>query len=156
MNPDKIVICIHWGKEYKDSPDAYQQKMGQFLLDQGADIVIGAHPHTIQPYIWRKDKDNLLAYSLGNFVSNQRTFPRGGGLMLGVELTRNDLGQVKISHVAPIPIWVEKYFVQKRAYYYILPAKEYAQKPQYFRYRASYKKMRAFLQHCQQVLGSNF
>ncbi len=155
-NPDKIVICIHWGKEYRDTPDSYQQKMGQFLLAQGADIVIGSHPHTIQPYIWEEEKDNLLAYSLGNFVSNQRAFPRDGGLMLGVELAQNNLGKVKISQVEPIPIWVEKYFVQKKAYYNILPAQEYAQNPQYFRYEASYEKMNKFLEHCHQILGTNF
>ncbi len=155
-NPDKIVVCIHWGKEYQDAPDLYQQEMGQFLLEQGADIIIGSHPHTIQPYDWDKLQDNLVAYSLGNFVSNQRTFPRDGGLMLGVELIRNNLGQVKISHINPVPIWVEKYFKQKKAYYNILPAQSYTQKPKYFHYKASYEKMNRFLQHCHKILGTNF
>ncbi len=155
-NPDKIIVCVHWGKEYRNTPDNYQHKMGKFLLKQGADIIIGSHPHTIQPYNWDKQQDKLVAYSLGNFVSNQRTFPRDGGLMLGVSLDKTKENTTRICKVEPIPIWVEKYFIEQKAHYHILPAEDYAKNPQYFRYKVSYQKMKKFLRHSKKVLEPNF
>ena len=71
---DYIVCTMHWGDEYKSLPNAYQKKWEKYCYELGADMVIGSHPHVIQP-VEKKTINNkvvLTAYSLGNFVSNQR------------------------------------------------------------------------------------
>mgnify|MGYP003639608252 CR=1 FL=1 len=71
---DIVVVSIHWGIEYMDDPDEAQIALGQFAIDQGADIVAGHHPHVQQEPTWYKD--GLIIYSMGNFVFDQRSRPK--------------------------------------------------------------------------------
>ncbi|MDP2860517.1 MAG: CapA family protein [bacterium] len=66
---DVVIITYHWGVEYRDKPDDRQKYLGRFAIDAGADLVIGNHPHWIQPVEIYKDK--LIAYAHGNFVFDQ-------------------------------------------------------------------------------------
>lgn len=72
---DLIIVSVHWGEEYHSLPNAYQQRVAQQLADAGADIIIGHHPHVVQPVEWVRGKDRahptLVAYSLGNFLFDQ-------------------------------------------------------------------------------------
>ena len=63
---DYLVIYVHWGIERNTEPESYQRSMGQAYIDAGADLVVGSHPHVLQPVEAYKDK--TIAYSLGNFV----------------------------------------------------------------------------------------
>jgi hypothetical protein len=63
---DLIVVAVHWGDEYAEAPNVYQQKVARALLDGGVDMVIGHHPHVLQGV--EHYKDGLIAYSLGNFL----------------------------------------------------------------------------------------
>lgn len=66
---DVLLVSFHWGQEYTSRPDAFQSSFGKALIDGGADIVIGHHPHVIQPV--ERYKSGWIAYSLGNFVFDQ-------------------------------------------------------------------------------------
>lgn len=70
---DFIIVCPHWGTEYVLHPDSSQKKWAQLFLDYGADLVLGTHPHVIEPVEWLTDetdgKQMLVYYSLGNFVN---------------------------------------------------------------------------------------
>ena len=66
---DVLIVSFHWGQEYTSRPDAFQSSFGKALIDGGADIVIGHHPHVIQPV--ERYKNGWIAYSLGNFVFDQ-------------------------------------------------------------------------------------
>lgn len=88
MKVDAIIVFIHWGSEYQSLPAPWQKELGNTLFKHGADIVIGAHPHVIQPMEWRKDKNQFIAYSLGNFVSGQRKRYTDGGAMVRMELAK--------------------------------------------------------------------
>jgi len=71
---DVVVVCPHWGTEYTFVPSSYQQKFAKQMTEAGADLIIGTHPHVIQPVEWIKaDNGNkaLCYYSLGNYVSSQ-------------------------------------------------------------------------------------
>ncbi|HYK73680.1 MAG TPA: CapA family protein [Pseudoneobacillus sp.] len=71
---DVVVMSVHWGKEYQRIPTDEQQQLGQFLVDEGVDIVFGHHPHVLQPMQMLKSKDHrnaFIVYSLGNFLSGQ-------------------------------------------------------------------------------------
>lgn len=94
MLPDAIIAMLHWGDEYQSSPNAAQINLGKFLTSQGVGLVIGSHPHVLQPMEWTNDslQNHLVVYSLGNFVSGQRTIPRDGAAVVGVKLTKDKKG----------------------------------------------------------------
>jgi poly-gamma-glutamate capsule biosynthesis protein CapA/YwtB (metallophosphatase superfamily) len=81
---DVVVMSIHWGNEYQRIPTEEQQLLGQFLVDEGVDIIFGHHPHVLQPMQMVKTKDQrnaFIVYSLGNFISGQmRDYKDIGGL----------------------------------------------------------------------------
>ena len=66
---DILIVAMHWGVEYQLNPNDTQKEQAKFLADLGVDIIIGNHPHCIQPIEWIDD--TLVIYSLGNFISNQ-------------------------------------------------------------------------------------
>lgn len=68
-NSDVVVVSAHWGAEYRDKPDARQIELAHKIIDRGADIIIGNHPHWIQPEEIYKDK--LIVYAHGNFIFDQ-------------------------------------------------------------------------------------
>ncbi len=96
--PDAIIACIHWGEEYQSLPNQEQQELAEWLLQQGVTHIIGSHPHVIQPMELRADGHNqhIVAYSLGNFISNMSLSGTDGGLMLTLQLEKYPLP-------APIP-----------------------------------------------------
>lgn len=88
---DVVIVNAHWGIEYTHIPNDTQRYMAQKLADWGADIIIGNHPHVIQPieYITCEDgREAIVAYSLGNFISMQSYGPRMLGGMVELEITK--------------------------------------------------------------------
>lgn len=74
---DCIILFAHWGDEESTEPSEYQKQWASFLLEQGVDVVIGAHPHVLQPYGRLSDEEGnemVIFYSLGNIVTGQETF----------------------------------------------------------------------------------
>lgn len=95
-----VCVTVHWGQEYKLLPDSHQKSLADFLFDQGVDMVIGGHPHVIQPMEMRVSSggDNrFLVYSLGNFISNMKTQDTRGGAVARVHLSRDASGKAVIS-----------------------------------------------------------
>ncbi len=90
LKPDAIICTMHWGTEYQSLPNSYQKKWEKFCYDQGADMVIGGHPHVLQPVELKEvnGKQRLTAWSLGNFVSNQRDRYKDGGMILRADLVK--------------------------------------------------------------------
>jgi poly-gamma-glutamate synthesis protein (capsule biosynthesis protein) len=70
---DFTIVCPHWGTEYRLQPDSYQEKWTRIFLQNGVDLVLGTHPHVIEPIEWVRDEENghemLVYYSLGNYVN---------------------------------------------------------------------------------------
>jgi poly-gamma-glutamate capsule biosynthesis protein CapA/YwtB (metallophosphatase superfamily) len=85
---DVIVAFMHWGAEYQPLPDKNQIALTSLLQQKGVQLVIGAHPHVLQPVVRDTIKQTLVAYSLGNFVSGQRDRYKNGGMMLQIELEK--------------------------------------------------------------------
>ncbi|NVB43331.1 CapA family protein [Pseudenhygromyxa sp. WMMC2535] len=77
---DLIVIAVHWGDEYEEQPNVYQQKTARALIEAGVDMVIGHHPHVLQGV--ERHADGLIAYSMGNFLfENTNEIPRLTGVL---------------------------------------------------------------------------
>lgn len=90
---DVVIVNAHWGVEYTHEPNDTQRDLAQKLGDWGADVIIGTHPHVIQPVEFIENSDGsrtLVAYSLGNFISAQNRGPRMLGGMLNFEFVRNN------------------------------------------------------------------
>lgn len=123
--PDKIIIFIHWGEEYQREPNAYQKDIAEFCFENGADIIIGSHPHVLQPMEWRTadslNKEKLVVWSLGNYVSNQRKRYTDGGAMVGLVL-RKENGRTTLKEATYQLTWVYNPLVKGKRQYYILPA----------------------------------
>ena len=129
MIKDIQILIIHWGDEYQRLPNKFQQELAQKLSDSGVDIIIGSHPHVVQPVDIIKSSDGnsetLVIYSLGNFISNQRKELLGtpfteDGLMVNIEITKNN-DKTFISKVDCIATWVNKYNQNGNIVYEVLP-----------------------------------
>lgn len=100
---DVVVVNAHWGEEYTHEPNQGQRDLAAKLASWGADVIIGTHPHVIQPveYITNSDgRKTLVAYSLGNFISAQNRGPRMLGGMLNFEIVKNNTtGKIEIENV---------------------------------------------------------
>lgn len=127
---DFTIVCPHWGTEYRLTSDASQEKWTKIFAENGADLILGTHPHVIEPIEWVTDEasehEMLVYYSLGNFVNwtsgtGEGVANRMVGGMAEVTLTKNDNGEVEIadygvkpmiSHVASGPEGVTTYFLE--------------------------------------------
>ena len=95
-----MCVCMHWGDEYRMLPNAEQRDLADWLQQQGVELIIGSHPHVVQPIELREGKDGrrcLVVYSLGNFISNMRTRDTRGGLAVAVRLVRRPDGTVEVA-----------------------------------------------------------
>ncbi len=135
LNPDVIIVFPHWGLEYQRLPSPSQKALTELCFKYGAKLVIGSHPHVLQPMEWRRDGDQLVAYSLGNFVSGQRKRYTDGGALVRVELEKVTFGDgsslTKIDTAGYILEWVYRTNDANRDYY-ILPVADVEDRPDVF------------------------
>lgn len=110
---DFTIVCPHWGIEYQLEPSAEQEALAKVMLEHGADLVIGTHPHVIQPVEWMTDGESghemLIYYSLGNFVNwTGDSFPGIADRMIGglaeVTIGRNEAGEAVILDYGVTPV----------------------------------------------------
>lgn len=122
---DFIIVFFHWGDEYQSQPNKRQTELAELAIQQGADAVIGSHPHVLQPIEYKSmdstEYKRLVVYSLGNFVSNQRTRYRDGGAMVSFTLHKSWKGK-EIKDPAYHLTWVHTPVVDGKKQYYIVPA----------------------------------
>ncbi|HZY02200.1 MAG TPA: CapA family protein [Anaeromyxobacteraceae bacterium] len=122
---DAVVVSLHWGEEYAAQPRPDDVELARRLAEAGALVVLGHHPHVLQPlelYRCTDGRLSVIAYSLGNFVSNQSRYfvsgvtpDRAGatrdGALLRVTLARRDYGRgvrrVEVAGVDFLPLWTE-------------------------------------------------
>lgn len=127
-NPDVILVYYHFGNEYEKSPSPYQRDVVQFTINAGVDIIIASHPHVMQPVEFFKTKggnldSGFVAYSLGNFISNQRWRYSDASVILNFEISKNLYkDSVYLSDVSYLPLWVYKGEYKGKNSYLILPS----------------------------------
>jgi poly-gamma-glutamate synthesis protein (capsule biosynthesis protein) len=125
---DLTIVFIHWGEEYQRLPNAFQKDIANFLFTNGADIIIGSHPHVVQPMEWHKadsiKNERLVVWSLGNFVSNQRKRYTDGGTLFSITLQKES-GKTSIKDAGYQLTWVYNPVQNHKKQYYILPAARY-------------------------------
>jgi poly-gamma-glutamate capsule biosynthesis protein CapA/YwtB (metallophosphatase superfamily) len=127
-NVDVVLVHLHFGTEYSREPSSYQKEVVQNIKEAGADIIIGGHPHVIEPTEFFKTNHTMIdsgfvAYSMGNFISNQRWRYSDAGVILNIQISKNIFtDSVFISDVSYLPTWVYKGQTEKGREYIILPS----------------------------------
>lgn len=128
----EIVVCyFHWGEEYQRSPNEYQQYMAMEAASYGADVIFASHPHVLQGMEMLTDdatgRKVPVFYSMGNFISNQRTETLDNryteqGIIAEVQLEyMKSTKQVLSVNMDAVPLWVDKYNRNGKDVYTIVP-----------------------------------
>ncbi len=106
---DFIVASYHFGEEYKLSPNKKQRDLVEESFVHGVDVVIGHHPHVLQPMevISKHNRNHFVAWSLGNFISSQRTVPRERTVILALDLVGEDNKSLELEKVSVAPLYVD-------------------------------------------------
>lgn len=108
LSPDVIIALFHWGNEYHYKPNVHQKRAANVAFREGASLVVGTHPHVLQPVdvIVSDDSVKAVAWSLGNFVSFQRTRPRERSVILSAEFVKSDDGSTRLAGIGIAPLYV--------------------------------------------------
>ena len=148
---DVLFVAMHWGVEYTHEPTEYEKDMAKFLADNGVDVIIGTHPHVIQPVTWIDN--TLVIYSLGNLISaqyqNQSTctdYKCTTGLMTSFKITKTEKGKdktIKIDDVSNELIYT--YYSGFRNFK-VVPFSNEAIKTYLPSYKTVYEKYKAVVQ----------
>lgn len=118
QSSDLVVVSLHWGDEYATVPSEWQRRVAEELIEAGADIILGHHPHVLQPvesYTAEDGRQGIIAFSLGNFISTQNSgvsyknknssrARRGDGIILSITVVK-EAGRTSISRAEFLPIW---------------------------------------------------
>lgn len=124
---DAVVVVMHWGEEYHETPNKEQEDLAEFLTENGATLIIGAHPHVCEPAGWVKSENGNRAfciYSLGNFISGQNKAETIVEGMLQVTLTRDEDGTVTVENPGVMPLVCTS---SKFRSYRVIPLDDYTQ-----------------------------
>lgn len=125
---DYLVVSMHWGTEYRADASEEQKELAQQLADWGADLIIGHHPHVLEPAQWLERQgggQTFCIYSLGNFVSSQNTKETMVGGMLGLTVVRQKDGSIHTENPGVLPLVT--YFEGKNKHYRVYPLEDYTQ-----------------------------
>ncbi|QXM06487.1 CapA family protein [Crassaminicella indica] len=164
QNVDLIIFSLHFGQEYKRKQNKSQEELVDFLFKHGVDIILGGHPHVIQPAkikevttIDGEKKKCFVIYSQGNFVSDQRKRYTDSGLITILDITKNfKTNKTEIANVSFVPTWVDKSYTKNGLDYRILPIKksirDYEQKKDLLLNRKDYQRLQKALLETQKQI----
>ncbi len=128
---DILIAFLHWGTEYQRYPNKKQKEQAAFFFQQGIDVIVGSHPHVVQPveyFAYDKSdttKKKLVYWSLGNFISNQRKEHTDGGILASFSIVKNKNTQsIRVESTEAIPYWVYRN-TDIRPGYFVLPVERF-------------------------------
>ncbi len=115
QNADMIVACMHWGTEYQTKQNSEQEELADFLFQNGVNVIIGNHPHVIQPMEKRtvtledgSTRDGFVVYALGNFICDQNAVNTRDSIILNLKITKHTDGSITIDNYDYVPIYMYK------------------------------------------------
>jgi poly-gamma-glutamate synthesis protein (capsule biosynthesis protein) len=104
--PDITVALLHWGSEYNDDISKTQKSIVSLMQKQGVDIIIGTHPHTLQPIVFDDMAGTLVAYSLGDFFGEADRGATNYSIILDIEITKDaNAGVTRVTNYSYTPIY---------------------------------------------------
>ena len=153
-----VITLIHWGVEYAVKANAEQEQTARWLLEHGCDAVIGGHPHVVQNFTLDAIPDNdrypeVVVYSMGNLVSNQRDVNTDGGIMIELTLTQNPKTKNITQQWEYLPYWVYRGTINGLYQYYIVPSADASEHPERYQIEGNdLKALRTFDSNTRQRL----
>ena len=169
LSPDLIAVIVHWGVEYQTTQNEHQEEIADFLFDHGADVILGSHPHVLQPMETRTltDRDGtthtgFVCWSLGNFISSQNDEYTDTTVVLNLELTKNpNTGATDVTKVGYVPLYMldrEQEVDGER--FTLLDAhrgiEEYASGGSSYISASTEKKLQKCVSDCHKILGAEY
>lgn len=169
LSPDLIAVIVHWGVEYQTTQNEHQEEIADFLFDHGADVILGSHPHVLQPMETRTltDRDGtthtgFVCWSLGNFISSQNDEYTDTTVVLNLELTKNpNTGVTDVTKVGYVPLYMldrEQEVGGER--FTLLDAhrgiEEYASDDSSYISASTEKKLQKCVSDCHKILGAEY
>jgi poly-gamma-glutamate capsule biosynthesis protein CapA/YwtB (metallophosphatase superfamily) len=127
QNSEIVLVHYHFGEEYQRAPSASQKNLVNKTIEYGADIIIGGHPHVIQPAEFLEGNERTIdsvfvIYSMGNFISNQRKRYTDAGVIIQLNLSKNfSTGKIKVNNVLFTPTWVFRGTTERGREFIIIP-----------------------------------
>lgn len=128
LGSELVLVNFHFGEEYRREPVQFQKEVVNKTIEFGADVIIGGHPHVLQPVnFYKTNNDNIdsgfVAYSMGNFFSNQRKRYTDAGMILTLSIKKDLLNnKFEIVKVNYLPTWVFKGNTENGKEFVLLPA----------------------------------
>lgn len=141
---DVIIVAMHWGTEYSLGVSQAQEDIANYLSSLGVNLIIGAHPHVVEPVEYINDGKTFVIYSLGNFISDQEGLERLTGLMMDVTIKKtvnvDDTVTITIENPRAELIYTKSYYGRKRDFkVYPYPQLNNTLLPNYMKYYEKYK-----------------
>jgi len=124
---DFVIVALHFGNEYERYPNKWQKSVVKQIANDGADMIIGSHPHVLQTVDMVTSTDGrpvFVAYGLGNFYCGQRMHYTDASTILKYTIEKTN-GVVKLKSIGFVPTWVAEYKDKGKTQYKILPSKQY-------------------------------
>lgn len=165
-NPDLICVSMHWGIEYQISPNNEQKDLADFLFQNGADIIIGNHPHILQPMEIKNikladgtEKQVFIIYSLGNFIADQNKTNTRNSAILNLNITKTEDSKIKFNSITTTPIYTYKDTTKTTKKFKLLDLKNsiasYEAGNNMEIEQKTYATLKTELQNVKKVLGEN-
>ncbi len=162
-----VVVALHWGAEYVDKPTATQVQIARGLCSGGADVIMGGHPHCVQPMEWYTAEDGrqcLILYSLGNFFADQLGLnpPKAKtqyGMLVSLNIRLDKKGKLTWDDVDYMPTLCHRVSDKRTPTgytYRLLPAGAYAhsaERPSLFTRNEDWEKAKSAYQHVTKIVG---
>lgn len=124
---DVLILVAHWGVEYRHEPTSEQKELARQFLNAGVDIILGSHPHVIEPMeiVNIDGKDKLVIYSMGNFVGHQRGPERNSGVILKFKVVKNlDSKESYLDEVTYTPTYSHSYQENGKLMFRVVPVED--------------------------------
>lgn len=160
MKADIIIANIHWGVEYVLKHNNEQKSLANFLLKNGVRLVIGGHPHVVQPIDIKKEGDSIrsvVVYSMGNFISAMKPVNTTGGMMVKIDISKDDNGNVSVDKCDYSLVWVNKLMKDKNtpSFFELLPVEDFNNEEGKAKLgEESFLKMQTFATNAKQAIES--
>lgn len=163
LGVDVITIMLHFGVEYQRNPTLSQQQLVENLIKAGADIILGSHPHVVQPYqIFEVTEANgetrkaVAIYSMGNFIAYQVGSYKDLGVIFQVGLKKDFPSEnVEITEIKAIPTYIDNYYPNEKLNFRVLPIEEtITAKNDPFLTASDYTKLQGYLTEMNRHLTS--
>lgn len=124
QNADLVVVLLHFGWEYHKKPSPQQRQLVEETFKAGADIILGSHPHVLQPMerVQVDGQEKFVIYSLGNFIADQQKGPTEEGIILYLDIVKDpQTNKTKLDHVSYLPTYAHRYIENGRSQFTVIP-----------------------------------